>query len=80
MDGTELYRKVILTVSSNKLVKWLSIKYGRKLAGRFIAGDTLDEALDEIERLNAKGILVTLDHLGRASGRWTKRPGIGRNI
>ncbi|PCL92642.1 proline dehydrogenase family protein [Paenibacillus lautus] len=64
MDGTELYRKVILTVSGNKLVKWLSIKYGRKLAGRFIAGDTLDEALDEIERLNAKGILVTLDHLG----------------
>ena len=48
MDGTELYRKVILTVSGNKLVKWLSIKYGRKLAGRFIAGDTLDEALDEL--------------------------------
>lgn len=64
MDGTEFYRKVILTVSGNKLVKWLSIKYGRKLAGRFIAGNTLDEALDEIERLNAKGILVTLDHLG----------------
>ncbi|GAB6928362.1 proline dehydrogenase [Paenibacillus sp. JCM 10914] len=64
MDGTELYRKVILTVSGNIFVKWLSIKYGKKLASRFIAGDTLDEALDEIERLNAKGILVTLDHLG----------------
>lgn len=64
MDGTELYRKVVLTVSGNRLVKWLSIRYGKKLAGRFIAGDTLEEALDEIERLNGKGILVTLDHLG----------------
>jgi len=64
MDGTELYRKVVLTVSGNRLVKWLSIRYGKKLAGRFIAGDTLEEALDEIERLNEKGILVTLDHLG----------------
>ncbi|MEK6988970.1 proline dehydrogenase family protein [Paenibacillus sp. FSL K6-1566] len=64
MDGTELYRKVMLTVSVNRLVKWLSIRYGKKLAGRFIAGDTLEEALDEIERLNEKGILVTLDHLG----------------
>ncbi|MGG3283381.1 proline dehydrogenase family protein [Paenibacillus solani] len=64
MDGNEFYRKVILTISGNKIVKWLSIKYGRRLAGRFIAGDTLDEALDEIERLNEKGILVTLDHLG----------------
>jgi proline dehydrogenase len=53
-----------LTVSVNRLVKWLSIRYGKKLAGRFIAGDTLEEALDEIERLNEKGILVTLDHLG----------------
>lgn len=64
MDGNELYRKVILTLSGNTIIKWLSIKYGRKLAGRFIAGETLDEALDEIERLNQKGILVTLDHLG----------------
>lgn len=64
MDGTEFYRKIVLTVSGNRVVKWLSIKYGKKLARRFIAGDTLDEALDEIERLNEKGIMVTLDHLG----------------
>ncbi|MBE9914770.1 proline dehydrogenase, partial [Paenibacillus donghaensis] len=30
----------------------------------FIAGDTLAEALAEIEKLNGKGIMVTLDHLG----------------
>ncbi|KHF36398.1 Proline dehydrogenase [Paenibacillus sp. P1XP2] len=64
MDATELYRKVLLSIAGNKLVEKLSLKYGRKLASKFIAGDTLSEALDEIEVLNRKGIMVTLDHLG----------------
>ncbi|KZS44250.1 proline dehydrogenase [Paenibacillus glucanolyticus] len=64
MDRIELYRKTLLSVSGNRLVEKLAIKYGRKLAGKFIAGDTLAEALDEIEHLNGKGIMVTLDHLG----------------
>ncbi|MWV42161.1 proline dehydrogenase [Paenibacillus sp. HJL G12] len=64
MDSTELYRKVLLSISGNRLVEKLSLKYGKKLAGKFIAGDTLAEALAEIEVLNGKGILVTLDHLG----------------
>lgn len=64
MDRTELYRKVLLSISGNKQVEKLTLKYGKKLAGKFIAGDTLDEALDEIEVLNGKGIMVTLDHLG----------------
>ncbi|GIO99774.1 proline dehydrogenase [Paenibacillus lautus] len=64
MDSTELYRKVLLSVSGNKLVENLALRYGRKLAAKFIAGNSLEEALDEIERLNEKGIIVTLDHLG----------------
>ncbi len=36
----------------------------RRMAGRFVAGDRLDEALQVIARLNANGILATLDHLG----------------
>lgn len=64
MDSTELYRKVLLSVSGNKLVEHLALRYGRKLAAKFIAGNSLEEALDEIERLNEKGIIVTLDHLG----------------
>ncbi|WP_339290119.1 proline dehydrogenase family protein [Paenibacillus sp. FSL W8-0187] len=64
MDSTELYRKVLLSVSGNKLVEHLALRYGRKLASKFIAGNSLKEALDEIERLNEKGIIVTLDHLG----------------
>ncbi|MGO4108355.1 proline dehydrogenase family protein [Paenibacillus sp. YAF4_2] len=62
--GAGLYRRTLLTISNNKLVEHLSIRYGRKLASKFIAGDTLEEAMDRTEELNGQGIMVTLDHLG----------------
>lgn len=62
--GNDLYRKTLLTVAGNPLVRRLSVKYGKKLARRFIAGDTLQSALAEVEALNRKGIMATLDHLG----------------
>lgn len=34
------------------------------LARRFVAGDTISEALEQVRRLNADGIKVTLDNLG----------------
>lgn len=36
----------------------------RGMATRFVAGDTLEEAIQAIRTLNAKGIAATLDHLG----------------
>jgi len=38
----------------------------RRLATRFVAGDTLEEALAVGRRLNAEGITLTLDHLGES--------------
>ncbi|HEY7781890.1 MAG TPA: proline dehydrogenase family protein [Ktedonobacterales bacterium] len=37
---------------------------GRRVARRFVAGETLDEAIEATRRLNARGISVSLDHLG----------------
>ncbi|GAC1461386.1 MAG: proline dehydrogenase PutB [Ktedonobacterales bacterium] len=37
---------------------------GRRVARRFVAGETLDEAMDVTRMLNARGISVSLDHLG----------------
>src|SRR5688572_223313 len=34
------------------------------MARRFVAGDTLDEALVQVRRLNAQGLKATLDFLG----------------
>ncbi|QJC53984.1 proline dehydrogenase [Paenibacillus albicereus] len=62
--GSELYRKTLLTISGNSLVEKLTLKYGGKLAAKFIASQELGGALQVIGDLNRKGILVTLDHLG----------------
>jgi proline dehydrogenase len=36
----------------------------RRVVDRFVAGETLDDALAVVRRLTAQGIAVTLDHLG----------------
>ena len=41
-----------------------SWRFARRAASRFIAGDTLEEALGVIQTLNTRGMFVTLDHLG----------------
>jgi proline dehydrogenase len=41
-----------------------SLSAGRRLADRFIAGETLDDAVRAVRQLNAEGFEVTLDHLG----------------
>ena len=38
----------------------------RRLATRFVAGETLDDALKVARKLNQEGITVTLDHLGES--------------
>ena len=47
---------------ARKIVTGWSVAW--RMASRFIAGETLDEAINVIKALNAKGINATLDHLG----------------
>lgn len=37
-----------------------------RVAGRFVAGETLDEAIQVTQALNERGLLVTLDYLGES--------------
>lgn len=39
-------------------------KFAWRMASRFIAGETLDDALNAVRQLNQQGIFATLDHLG----------------
>jgi proline dehydrogenase len=39
---------------------------GRRLAGRFVAGTTIEDAVAACERVNAQGIAVSLDSLGES--------------
>jgi proline dehydrogenase len=62
-----LTRKIVLTVAGNKAVTSFVSKYGMKLgAARFVAGETLDQAIEVVKKLNAEGLVVTLDHLGES--------------
>lgn len=58
-------RGIILGISENKLVKNFIGKYGLKLgAKRFICAEKLEDSVNEVKRLNEKGFLITLDHVG----------------
>ncbi|TCP54615.1 L-proline dehydrogenase [Tumebacillus sp. BK434] len=60
-----LSRKIVLSVAGNKLVSGFIKKYGMRLgAARFVAGETLKEAIEQVRLLNKDGLVVTLDHLG----------------
>ena len=43
-----------------------NVGFARKMASRFVAGETIDSALDAVVALNAKGISASLDLLGES--------------
>jgi proline dehydrogenase len=47
--------------SANKLAKKYGLQFG---AGRFVAGETIEKAINAVKELNTSGKVVTLDHLG----------------
>lgn len=61
-----MMRSMLLWLSRNKRVRQLMSSWGvaRRAARRFVAGETIDDALAAIRELNAQGITATLDHLG----------------
>nr|AIA17176.1 Proline dehydrogenase [uncultured bacterium] len=42
----------------------MGLPFATRMAKRFVAGETLDDAISAVRVLNAKGLLATLDHLG----------------
>ena len=59
-------RELLLSLSENeRFRKWAeTFPPSQHMARRFVAGESLPDALHEIESLNSNGILATLDHLG----------------
>ena len=62
-----LSRRAVLTLAGNRLVSRFVTRYGMCLgASRFVAGETLEQAIEKVKSLNRDGLLVTLDHLGES--------------
>ncbi len=61
-----MFRQVFLTLSHSRRLRRLAtdVSAAQRVALRFVAGETLEDALRVIRTLNAKGMRVTLDHLG----------------
>jgi proline dehydrogenase len=59
-------RSVLIAFSKNKTLQDLIVQVpiSRQMARRFVAGETLEEAIAAVKSLNAQGMLATLDHLG----------------
>ena len=43
-----------------------NVGFARKMASRFVAGETISTAVDAVAQLNAKGISASLDLLGES--------------
>lgn len=58
-------RDFFLFLSKNKTLTKLAKKYGLRFgASRFVAGETIEQAVKVIKQLNKKGLAVTVDYLG----------------
>jgi len=59
-------RRAILYLSRHKALRhWVETSpAARRLSSRFVAGNTLENALEAGRRMKSEGITVTLDHLG----------------
>ncbi len=66
LDG--VLRRSLLYLSERPQVFALVRRHGlpRKIASRFVAGETLDEAAAAVRELNARGIAASLDLLGES--------------
>ena len=65
-----MLRSLLLYLSERKGLQnfILRRKLARRVAHRFVAGETLDTAIAATRDLNSRGMLVTLDHLGESVG------------
>ena len=63
-----MLRRLLLYLSGASWAKQLVSGFflSRRVARRFVAGETMLEALDATRRLNESGLLVTLDYLGES--------------
>lgn len=61
-----LMRTFFLALSRSERLREMAVSLApaRKLSRRFVAGETLDEAIAVVHSLNGQDLLATLDHLG----------------
>lgn len=61
-----ILRSILLYLSSAHWARYLAMRFpvAKRVASRFVAGETLAEAIQVVDRLKAEGFFVSLDLLG----------------
>src|SRR5262245_20837973 len=61
-----MFRSAFLRLSASGRARrsLMALPFSKQLSRRFVAGETLDDAVKIVRKLNDKGLLVSLDHLG----------------
>src|SRR5262245_46360884 len=62
-----LSRAAFTTLADSRMLRKIASRYGMRTDGfarRFVAGETVDEAIECATRIERSGMTVTLDHLG----------------
>src|SRR5438270_12285718 len=64
--GSPVLRQFFIALSENRPLRRFaeSSPVGRKMSRRFVAGETVEDALTAARELNNKGISVSVDNLG----------------
>lgn len=61
----QLLRNTFLYLAKSQATNRLAKRYGLRFgATRFVAGETIQTAIQAVKQLNQSGIVATLDHLG----------------
>jgi proline dehydrogenase len=63
-----MMRAILIYLSKNQLLRRfvLGFPLARRASRRFVAGETLDEAIATVKALQGKNILASIDHLGES--------------
>ncbi len=63
-----ILRDLFLAMSTNALMRRFVVSFplSRRVSRRFVAGETIDEAIQIVKKLRAQGIEVTFDQLGES--------------
>lgn len=63
-----MLRQAFLLLSRNRLARRLTreLPFARDAARRFVAGETIEDAVRAVRALNRRGLLATVDYLGEA--------------
>jgi proline dehydrogenase len=66
MEEARMLRSILIYLSKADWARQIVTRwaFARRAASRFVAGESLDQAIQAVKVLNQKGINATLDHLG----------------